>query len=267
MNDVLKRVSPAILVVVILMGAGIIVGALIFGDDGPDLADRLADKRQVLQPMELRGDWLGMSLVDLNAASARRANIPPSVKGVMVVEISETVGWRARQAGIMPRDVITGIGKSKIADINDFYDVTRKVDVAEAVFIDVSRWGQPMTLVIPAAYRPMPQAGQPQVMMNGMGQQQLAMPQVAQQQMLPQGQAQAWPQQQMPQQQAQVVAQQQGWPQQAMMPAAMNGQQQAAAQPQGPLWVCPRHGLGWHQNVVQPGFRCPLCNGALRIAQ
>jgi hypothetical protein len=278
MNDAIKRLSPAIIVVTILIGAGVIIGALVFGDDGSDALENVADKMAVTQPMELRGDWLGMSLVDLTSASARRANIPPGVKGVMVMESSESMGWRPRQAGVMPRDVLISINKKKITDINDFYDVSRKVDVTQAIFLETSRWGQPMTLVIPAVYRPaMP--GQPGQMMgaNGMPVQQ-AWPQ---QQMA--GQPQAWPQQQMagqpqawPQQpvagqpqawpQQQMTGQPQAWPQQAAQ-VALQPNAQGAGAAQGPLWVCPRHGLGWPQHLVQPNFRCPLCNGQLKVAR
>jgi hypothetical protein len=288
MNESIKRVSPAILVVAVLVGVGVIIGALIFADDGPEFWDRSDSKttaQAVTQPMELRGDWLGMSLVDLTSPSARRANIPAGTKGVMVAEISETMGWRARQAGLMPRDVISSINKQNIRDINDLYDVTRKVNVADAIFLSASRWGQPMMVVLPALYAPAasPMApgapGQPMMA----GQPGMQQPGMMPQQAWPQQQAgiqQGWqqPQPMMPQQVA--MPQQQGWQQpqqnvawqqqpmqQVAMPAPQGAGMGAAGQQTGPLWVCPRHGLGWHQHLVAPNFRCPLCNGPLRMAQ
>jgi hypothetical protein len=300
MNESIKRVSPAILVVTVLVGVGVIIGALIFADDGPEFWDKSDSKntaQAVTQPMELRGDWLGLSLVDLTSPSARRANIPAGTKGVMVAEISETMGWRARQAGLMPRDEILSINKQNIRDINDLYDVTRKVNIADAIFLSASRWGQPMMVVLPALYAPAASpmapgapgqpmmAGQPGMQQPGM------MPQQPWQQqqpgMMPQqaGIQQGWqqPQPMMPQQVAmpqqgwqqpqQNVAWQQppqqnvAWQQQPMQQVAMPAAQAAAGQQTGPLWVCPRHGLGWHQHLVAPNFRCPLCNGPLRMAQ
>jgi hypothetical protein len=290
MNNLLKRIGPALLIILVLLGGGIIVGALVFGDDRGEFFDRFTEKRATVQPMEVRGDWLGMSLADLSSPTAqRRAAFPPSLKGVMVTEISESLGWRPRQAGVMNGDVISAVNKQKVGDINEFYDVTRKVDIADAIYLDVNRWAQVVTLVIPAINRPVAApmgAGMPQQQMMGQAQPQVFVPQGAQmQQMQMQGapmQMQAMAPQPAPVQQQQgqlqapwgIPAQQQAaWLNPAaaglgMQPAAWTNPQAQQPQPQGqPLWVCRRHGLAWQQQAVQPGFRCPLCNDPLRIAQ
>ena len=241
-NQSIKRVSPVLLLILVLVGGGVIVGALIFGDDrGERIADRIVD---LTQPMEVKGDWLGISLVDLTSGSARRAALPAGVKGVMVTEISESAGWRARAAGLMPRDVVTGVNKTKVSTINDLFDVVRKVNVSEPIALDVNRFGQMGTLTLagltapPAATFVAPGAmAQQQAMMPGQG-----LPQAA--------------------------------PMQAMAPAAMAPlpvagiNAQPVAQPMqvaGPRWICRRHGLAWPQQSVQPGFRCPYCNEALTM--
>lgn len=239
MNKSLRTLSAASLVIAIFVGVGIVVGALIFADDAPDVLDRFTEKGNVFQPMELKGEWLGMSLVDLTSATARRANIPQSVKGVVVDEISDMRGWRPRQAGVAPRDVLTSINGQRLRDIHEFYDMSLKVDVTDAITLDVNRWGQPMTLVIPAVYTPA--AAAQSMAANGM-----------------------------PAQPAVVGAGQAAMPQPPLVRADLGANAQGAATVQqqgGPLWVCPRHGLGWQQSLVQPGFRCPLCSGQLRLAQ
>jgi len=242
MNPSIKRLSPVLLLVLILVGGGIIVGALIFADDRGEILERFADKRDLTQPMEVKGDWLGISLVDLTSISARRAGIPSGLKGVMVTEISETAGWRARASGLLPRDVITAVNRTNVSSINDLFDTVRKVNVTEAISLDVNRYGQVGTLGMagltapPATFVP-PGAGA--------GQQAMFPPQA--QAALP----------------MQAVA-----PVQAQLPVAgINAQ--PVAQPVsnvGPRWICRRHGLAWLQQAVQPGYRCPYCNEPLRMA-
>jgi hypothetical protein len=240
-NQSIKRVSPVLLLILILVGGGIIVGALIFGDErGERIADRITD---LTQPMEVKGDWLGISLVDLTSGSARKAGLPTNLKGVMVTDISESAGWRARAAGLMSRDVITGINRTKVSSINDLYDLVRKVNVSEPIALDVNRFGQVGTLTLAGLTAP----GATFVAPGAMA-------------------AQGMP--------AQGLGQAPMQPMQAMAPAAMAPlpvagiNAQPVAQPvqyAGPRWICRRHGLAWPQQVVQPGFRCPYCNEPLTM--
>ena len=249
MKELLKTLSSGLSVFLILVLMMIALGAMMFTDDGDDILDSFFDKKQaVTNPMELRGDWLGMSLVDLNATTALRRNIPTSQKGVLVAELSETRGLRAQQAGIMPGDVITGINSINVRNISDVFEATRKINVVEGIFVNVVRWGQLMTLVLPAIYQPL--AMMPQVQAGTVAPQAVAPLQAA----APFG--------------AQAVVPQAAAPfgAQAVMPqaAALNAQGVAQVQTaNGPLWICPRHGLGWYQRYVEPNFRCPICNGPL----
>ena len=229
MLSLTKRLSPVLLVVLILVGGGIVAGALIFADDRGETLDRFTSaKRDLSQAMEVKGDWLGMSLVDLTSPSARRAGIPAGLKGVMVSDISESTGWRARAAGVMPRDVLLTVNRTKISDINDLYDLTRKLNVTEAVFLDVNRFGQVATVVLPSLTAP---AAAVAPGAAGFNQPAMMAPAAA-----------------------------------PMLPAAAVNAQPVAQPGQyfGPRWLCRRHGLAWPQQAVQPGFRCPYCNEPLR---
>jgi hypothetical protein len=226
-----KRLSPVLLAILILVGGGIIIGALVFADDRKEIFDRFTDKRDLSQPMEVKGDWLGMSLVDLTSPSARRAGLTPGLKGVMVSDISESAGWRARAAGIMPRDVVMTVNRTKISDINDLYDLTRKVNVTDAVFLDVNRYGQVATVVLPSVAAPSVPVSP---VAAGFNQPAMMAPAAV--------------------------------PVQMQFPAAAVNAQPVAQPGQfaGPRWLCRRHGLAWPQQAVQPGFRCPYCNEPLR---
>ncbi len=126
----------------------IIAGAMFFAYVVDDFFDHSAPK--TTQVMELRGDWLGMKLTSLDSPTAQRMGIPPSLSGVMIVEIAEKNGWRALQAGAMEGDVIAAVEGKKVRDLADLYDASRNIDVGKAVLLDVRRWGQPMTRVLPA---------------------------------------------------------------------------------------------------------------------
>lgn len=146
----LSKRNTALAVVILAVGVAAAAGTAMFVSDE---ADELFgfDGKKVTQPLELRGRWLGMSLASTDSASARAQQIPPGTEGVMVLEIAERDGWRARQAGVRPGDVVTKVDGNTVADMADFYDVSRTTDVSQAIVLDVQRWGQPMSLVLPAA--------------------------------------------------------------------------------------------------------------------
>ncbi len=195
-----KRWQPAAAVAAVVVIGAAIAGAVFFGDDLWD------DKARFAQPMELRGSWLGMNLRSVQGAKT----VMPAVEGVMVADISERNGWRATQAGLRSGDVITAVDGTAVRDMADFYDITRKTDTSQPVILDVVRWNQRLSLVLPI--------GTP------------AGNQIVPSPMMPN----------------QPVA----------VPAAGNPATRA-------LFVCPSHGIGWPAQTVQPGYRCPICNGNL----
>jgi hypothetical protein len=131
----------------------------------------------------------------------------------------------------MPRDVVLTVNRTKISDINDLYDLTRKINVTDAVFLDVNRYGQVATVVLQSVTAP-PVPVAP--VAAGFNQPAMMAPAAA--------------------------------PVQMQLPAAAFNAQPVAQPGQfaGPRWLCRRHGLAWPQQAVQPGFRCPYCNEPLR---
>ena len=91
-----------VVLLVLLIG-----GAMFFAEKVDDLFD--GRKPTTTQLMEMQGSWLGMKLASLDAPAARRLGIPASAKGVLIVEIEEKNGWRARQAGVMEGDVVVAV--------------------------------------------------------------------------------------------------------------------------------------------------------------
>ena len=131
-------------------------------------------------------------------------------------------------------NVIEAVDGNQLRDMADLFDVSQHLDVGDAILLDILRWGQPMTLVMPAAYT-VPQAMAPM-----------------QPQPMPPMPPAAMPQGGTPIPAAQTPA--------AQPMAAPVGA--AAAAGTGP-YVCPRSGLGWSQQAVHPHYRCPRCGGPL----
>jgi len=63
-------------------------------------------------------DW-GVSLSPLRSALRRSLNIPSDIAGVVVLSV--VPGGSADQAALMPGDVIMGIDKAPISDMDDFF--------------------------------------------------------------------------------------------------------------------------------------------------
>jgi hypothetical protein len=123
------------------------------GSSGPDLS--------VSEPMELRGRWLGLRLAPADSPSAAEMGVPPTVLGVVVVEVAEGANSRARQAGVNPGDVIIGVEGDATGNLADLYSLSADLDVARPLTLDVMRRGQAMRLVLPPLYggttqQPMP---------------------------------------------------------------------------------------------------------------
>ena len=148
-----QSLVPAFLVAVVAVFAVLLVVAMFFGGEEGLLHDREA--RELLhaeekQPMEVGGRWLGMTLVEADSRTAIRHGVSTTTRGVAVLEISERDGWRALRAGVLPVDVIIGVEGHRVRSMEGFYDATLKVDIAQAVLLDVERGGLEMTLVLPA---------------------------------------------------------------------------------------------------------------------
>src|SRR5262245_4276653 len=59
------------------------------------------------QPMDLRGQWLGMRLAATGSQSAADLGVPPEIKGVVVSDVQ--ANSRALRAGLSAGDVVARI--------------------------------------------------------------------------------------------------------------------------------------------------------------
>lgn len=234
----IKRFSYGAVLAFVVLLVLLITGAMFFADEAEDFFGHRGPK--TTQVMELRGSWLGMKLTSLDSPTARRLGVPPSAKGVMIVEVEERNGWRALRAGATEGDVIVAVDGQDVRDLADLYDVSRNVDVGSAVLLDIRRWGQPITLVLPALH---------------------ALPAGAAGAQL--GQAGSFPAATAP------AGNAAGTQPVAWTPGAQGGQLYCprvdSAQPvawvqgsQGAQFYCPIHNRAWPQNAVHPHYRCPL---------
>jgi S1-C subfamily serine protease len=129
--------------------AGAVVASM-FWTKRSEVMDEL-ERESSTQPLEIRGWWLGIGVTDADTPTARKAKIPPETDGVVVVELSAKEAWRAQRAGLQPADVIRAVNGRKVSDMNEFREITTKMDATQPIMLDVDRRGQPMTLALPAA--------------------------------------------------------------------------------------------------------------------
>jgi membrane-associated protease RseP (regulator of RpoE activity) len=101
------------------------------------------------QPIDLRGDWLGMRLASTGSQSAAELGIPPEVNGVVVANVQPNS--RALSAGLSAGDVVARINGTSVANLIDLYKLSTKLDVARPLQVDFLRAGKPMTVIVSAA--------------------------------------------------------------------------------------------------------------------
>jgi len=101
------------------------------------------------QPVELRGNWLGMWLAPADSAAARAVGVPPSVAGVVVAEVVQEPASRAAQAGLLPGDVVVSVDGTSVADLSDLLTLAADLDVGRPLAVGIMRMGQPMTVMMP----------------------------------------------------------------------------------------------------------------------
>ncbi len=99
------------------------------------------------QPMDLRGQWLGMRLAPTNSRSATDLGVPADVKGVVVADVQ--VSSRAVLAGLAPGDVLTKVDGKEVVTLLDLYSLSMKLDVARPLQVDILRAGRPMMVMVP----------------------------------------------------------------------------------------------------------------------
>ena len=83
-------------------------------------------------------DW-GVALSPLSSTLRKSLNIPPDIGGVAILSIAP--GRSADQAGLMPGDVIMGIDKTPISDMDDFFS-SLSADRDSTALLDVYSKGE-----------------------------------------------------------------------------------------------------------------------------
>ena len=266
-----RRVWPAFAMVALIGAVAILVcaGLLFAGRD--DLDWPLRDRDSAIAPMEVRGRWLGMTVTPLDSTTAQAWGAPQDARGVMVLDIARSDGWRALNGGVEPGDIVVGVNGASVADMRAFNAATRGVDVQDVVFLDVERAGQVMTLVLPAPSAPPPTSGgavaqgvpeiQP-VGVAGVGDPAATgtSPGLGYGPGFGPGFGPGYGRGLGPGYGRGLgPGFGQGFGAAPMGPAARGG-----LEVEGPAYVCPFHGTRWQRSAVYPTFRCPRCNGPLQ---
>jgi membrane-associated protease RseP (regulator of RpoE activity) len=138
------------LLVLGVIALAVIATVVLAGEYSDHWGRKSAAQVPQMEPMELRGVWLGMRLAATDSASARALGVPPTVKGVVVAELAQGADSRGLGAGIQPGDVVVGVDGREIESLEELQSLTNKLDVLRPLPFQILRQGQPLGVVLPA---------------------------------------------------------------------------------------------------------------------
>ncbi len=153
-----KSITVIVGVVVVAVAGLLAVAAMFLVDQGEETA-HLYNELRGQRPrndfvrtagnsVELRGQWMGMSMANLDAISAQQLGLAEVEQGAAVVAVDAASGARASEAGIQVGDVVVGVDGQPVRNLADLYQRSAKLAADAPVMVDVQRQGQIVTLVV-----------------------------------------------------------------------------------------------------------------------
>ena len=89
---------------------------------------------------EQRSALAGVSVQDLDSATAKELGLKGNVRGVVVTEVEPDSG--SKRAGLMPGDVIQEINRQPVKSVKDFEQASSSVKNGDRVLILINRRGE-----------------------------------------------------------------------------------------------------------------------------
>lgn len=126
----------AVALVAVLLPLFVDVGSIVTG-------------KATAQAMELRGQWLGLTLGASDSPASLQLGVPPEAKGVVVLEVSANQDPRGMQAGLVPGDVLVAVGDKQVDTLSALQKLTTRLTPGQNIQLSVVRRGQPLSLVLP----------------------------------------------------------------------------------------------------------------------
>ena len=141
-NNLGQYLIPAVFVIVLIL----ILSAMIVGSSENKYSAEWNASGKIQNGVIIERDWFSVDVEDINNELARKYNLPPKAKGVVVIEVE---GNRDLRMKLRKGDLIRGINRIKIDDIRDFRNVSRKIDLNNGLLLDIVRNGYPTYVTIP----------------------------------------------------------------------------------------------------------------------
>lgn len=113
---------------------------LVRGGEKKTLTARVAkreDTQKRIAKGDERSDELGLQVADLTAERAQQFGLDKDESGVLVVDVER--GSRADKAGVRVGDIIKGINRKKVENLDDYSGVMKKADSDEALHMLILR--------------------------------------------------------------------------------------------------------------------------------
>lgn len=89
-------------------------------------------------------EWAGMSVSNINGATAMEYNIPKDESGVLINWCEDP----AYSAGIRSGDLVKAINNVKVKTLSDFLKVSKTTDLSQGALLDILRNGQPLYITL-----------------------------------------------------------------------------------------------------------------------
>jgi membrane-associated protease RseP (regulator of RpoE activity) len=96
----------------------------------------------------VEGHWLGMELIPITPELERQYNLPIGIKGLLVDEVT----LEAAESGLLAGDVLQSVNMMPIKTLEDFMQVTKRIESLPAATLGIVRNKQSKTLTLRSSW-------------------------------------------------------------------------------------------------------------------
>ncbi len=139
-----RNILPVIAAVILVL----FIFAMFSGNSEDDRDADFKVSGSMKNGVYVNNDWFSAEVSGINRDIARKYNISPKTKGVIVLGLD---GNRDVMSKLRKGDVITGINDSEVHNLKDFRKAMKNVNPIEGMFLDIERNGYPMYVSVNGA--------------------------------------------------------------------------------------------------------------------
>ncbi len=139
-----QNILPVIALAILVL----FVFAMFSGNSDDDMDADFKVSGSMKNGVYVNNDWFSAEVAKINKDIARKYNISPKTKGVIVLGLDGNMDVMSK---LREGDVITGINDSEVHNLKDFRKAMQYVNPIEGMFLDIQRNGYPMYVSVNGA--------------------------------------------------------------------------------------------------------------------